>query len=374
MATTTAGLSLTTIFTKNPSCTIIRTLSSLACVALNPSASYSPHRSAIAFVSPLSLAANRNPPHFHFAANQKKASISDIMPKTRRQRRSDTTNTPTGRPQIAVSSSGLGLADSILQGLQERADPQTKAWFSNYVKNTQWIGCKVPVVRATIQDILKTHKGQMTTETLLQNAISLLQNPHCDAKLGGMILLGEKIPLSELATCAALDRLDAEIWNDHSYIDDWSTADWLSMRVLSKIALAGNSQLTERILNYTRAPNSSLWQRRCGIVSFLRYHQAKHAGKIIIDNFGLRLIHACEDSLLQSPEERFTQTGIAWVLRYVLLEASSEEQEAARAMICRRGDVWTMEAKKSLVEKLGKKDSRRAQILALGTKDKKEGK
>ena len=193
-----------------------------------------------------------------------------------------------------------------------------------------------------------------------------------------MILLSEHVTLDELATHAVLDRFDREVWNNlknknhpnnnpnQNYcccLNDWSSADWFSARVLSKIALAGQHDLAERILSYTTQSESSLWQRRCGVVSFLQYH--KHDRDKLPADFGLRLVQACETSLLCSPQERFTQTGIAWVLRYVLLLQGDDEQEAALAMICRNGSLWTTEAKKSLVEKLSKKDPRRTRILSL---------
>lgn len=266
---------------------------------------------------------------------------------------------------------GTSLADRILHGMNERADEKTKAWFTNYVKGTQWIGCKVPVVRSTIQAIyadMMTLSGKpISNAVLVDNAIQLVQNPACDAKLAGMILLSEKLPIDHLASGEMLDRLDRDVWNDHSIISDWSSADWFSNRVLSKIVFAENSNgenndfaLSNRVLGYSRLPEASLWQRRCGVVSFLKYD--KHRTRLP-ENFGSQLIEACQDSLLLSPDERFTQTGIAWVLRYVLLEAT--ERDEALAMICRHGSVWTNEAKKSLAEKLSKSDKRRKQILDL---------
>jgi hypothetical protein len=81
------------------------------------------------------------------------------------------------------------------------------------------------------------------------------------------------------------------------------------------------------------------------------------------DDFGIQLIEACERSLLTSSNERFTQTGIAWVLRYILLE--KPEKDLALEMIVKHGSLWTKEAKQSLTEKLGKTDPRRKQISQL---------
>ncbi|CAB9516362.1 Protein prenyltransferase alpha subunit repeat [Seminavis robusta] len=272
------------------------------------------------------------------------------------------------------------LADRILQGLTERADKKTKAWFTNYVKGTIWIGCKVPVVRSTIQQILKQQQEGKTASTrktkkskaaskqspvgdsiLMDNAICLLQHQACDAKLAGMILLSEHYPRPLLASHETLDRFDRDLWKDPTIISDWSTADWFSNKVLGKIVFHDHvdNSLQQRVFDYAHLSQASLWQRRCGIVPFLQYH--KHSDAMPPD-FGAQLMGACEANLLTSPRERFTQTGIAWVLRYVLL-LPSQDGQLALDFICRHGAVWTTEAKKSFCEKLPKSDPRRKKIL-----------
>lgn len=156
----------------------------------------------------------------------------------------------------------------------------------------------------------------------------------------------------------------------HAYIIR-STADWLANKVLKKIVFSKASKgqqqqqhiIQQRVLDYTRKPNSNLWYRRCGVVSFLQYH--KHR-EVLPPNFGSLLIQACEDSLTTSPTERFTQTGVAWVLRYVLIQQQEkEERDEAYEMIIRCGHLWNTEAKRSLTEKLSKSDPRKQHILSL---------
>jgi DNA alkylation repair enzyme len=272
----------------------------------------------------------------------------------------------------STSLSSLAYADRILQGLQDRADAKTKAWFTNYVKGTVWIGCKVPTVRATIVEVMgqkSSPKKQKTEDKeasmILDNAIQLLQHEACDAKLTGMLLLSEFYPPNLLATMATLDRFDQDLWQDPTIIGDWSTADWFSGKVLRKMVFHnadnGNDRLVQkRVLEYTRQPQASLWQRRCGIVSFLHYHKHRN---VLPDDCGALLIQACQDNLLASPKERFTQTGIAWVLRYVLLD--KQDADLALDFISRHGHLWTVEAKKSLCEKLSKSDARRTKIMSL---------
>jgi hypothetical protein len=251
----------------------------------------------------------------------------------------------------------------IVTKLQERADVKTKAWFTNYVKGTVWLGCKTPVVRQVVKEVVSGQQQEKTTplssKMLLQQGIALLQNEACDAKLAGMMVLSEQLPIEELATAHVLEKLETQVLAA-GHVSDWSSADWFAVRVLQPIVLAGNFALTQRVLDYTRI-GRNLWHRRCGVVSFVHYY--KHRSKLPTD-IGSKLIAACEISLTTSPEERFTQTGVAWALRYALLE--NLDKQEAMDMIVRHGSLWNAEAKKSLAEKLNKADPRKKQILSLG--------
>lgn len=315
----------------------------------------------------------------------------------------------------------LSLADCIVQSLEERADAKTKAWFTNYVKGSEWIGCKVPTVRSAVRDVMESasrntrsgnnEEGNLTAtkkrklreeddekttelphDEIMDSAMRLLQHRACDAKLAGMLLLSEHYPIEELATAGTLDRFDRDLWTaDGAYssnvIADWSTADWFSNKVLSKMVFCGASRkgrgtskkragidqaiqhdIQRRVLGYASLPRASLWHRRCGIVAFLQYR--KHRD-ILFPDFGRRLVEACEANLTTSPNERFTQTGIAWVLRYVLATSddqhtpAKDERDLALDFVCRHGFVWTKEAKKSFCEKMAETDPRRQRIMSL---------
>jgi DNA alkylation repair enzyme len=268
-----------------------------------------------------------------------------------------TTAAASGRAATCSAS----LVDRVVNGLHERADPQTKAWLTNYVKGSSWIGCKMPTVRAVVKSEVPKN---ISSDALLNSCVTLLQNEAGDAKLAGILLVSEVLPVDgdvALSHCI-LDRLEADILPHH--ITNWCTADGVATKVLQRLVLTagseGNHSVAMRNLNFSRH-GTNFWYRRCGIVSFVNYY--KHRSKLPAD-IGTRLIQAAEYSLLASPEERFTQTGIAWVLRFALLEP--EDRNATLAMIVRHGDLWTVEAKKSLMEKLHKSDPKRTQILALG--------
>lgn len=273
------------------------------------------------------------------------------------------------------------LCKSIVDNLFQHANQSTRDWFENYVKGTTWIGCKLPTVRTCVKEIVPPikKKNKSTQETplfstsvLLDTAVQLLQQPACDAKLAGMLILSECFPVAELTSHAVLDRLERNVL-EANQVNDWSSADWFASKVLRKIALEaapihetstrGQNEMVQRILDYTKQ-GTNLWYRRCGIVPFVQYYNHR---TVLPDNIGSRLVQACEQSLLASPTERFTQTGVAWVLRYMLSRqtATAAERQAATTMILSHPSLWNTEAKKSLTEKLAKNDPLRNQILNL---------
>jgi hypothetical protein len=168
---------------------------------------------------------------------------------------------PSSSSSAATSSScsssqqivGGSLASDILNGLRKQANPATKAWFENYVKGTTFIGCKTPVVRMVVKNVLvaslklqvkkkKKKKKKKSTSSrdsdsddsdnddsdndnndnvIFHQAIRMLQQDAIDGKLAGMMLLQEHYPLAKLATMKVLDRLDRDILATNR-VSDWS--------------------------------------------------------------------------------------------------------------------------------------------------------
>lgn len=283
-----------------------------------------------------------------------------------------------------TSANLIMLVSRIILGLQRSADNATKAWSTNYVKGTVWFGCKMPVVRAVVKEALdscrqteidtsaqsvKRRKISQSTDCvvapepglprLLDDAVALLRRDECDAKLAGMILLAEHTPKEQLATKSALDILEREVISKPGIIDDWSTTDWFCCKVLASIwQNSGDHALALQILGFATIPSNGVFHRRMGVVPFVDWFKFRDR---LPHDFGLRLVDACEANLCASPEERFTQTGVAWVLRYVLIQPT--ERDHAAAMIFRQGNLWSKEAKRSLAEKLPASDTRRKKIL-----------
>jgi len=328
-------------------------------------------------------------------------------PSSRRKVAASSSSLSSSRPSFPSRPSSLRLvllplSERILEGLKSESDEKTRAWFTNYVNGSSWIGCKSPVVKRVVREQVLALGTEATTTTttsrrrgasygighsndgclpapvLLDTAIELLRSEYCDAKLAGMELLGPRyLPIGELATSGNLDRFEKEVLEPGRYVADWSTADWFATKILRPIVfydggvVRATNPFVQRVLDYTGKPNSNLWYRRCGVVPFAAYCEKKH-NALLPPDFVPRLLQACERSLRTSPEERFTQTGVAWVLRYVLAgmqeknEDEDDDDDGVMDMIVRRnGHLWTAEAKRSLVEKLPQNDEKRKRILNL---------
>jgi DNA alkylation repair enzyme len=272
---------------------------------------------------------------------------------------------------LSSSSSSLLLSEIILQQMIKEADETMKVWSTNYVKGSTWIGCKTPKVRQIMKDIMKHYNNHHMNYDRNQNPLllspsslhlyeegmKLIKHDASDVKLAGMILLSEYIPIHEIASISMIDQLEHELFiQNQNMINDWSTSDWFSIRVLQPIAYydcnsdehhehdhmnhnLSSYPLASRILQWSNKKHTTVWHRRCGIVPFVHHttkvvasqnkNKNKAMKRYLPIEFTIQLINACEQNLLSSPLERFTQTGIAWVLRYVLASYSSSRSSSS---------------------------------------------
>ncbi|CEG01953.1 Armadillo-type fold [Ostreococcus tauri] len=267
------------------------------------------------------------------------------------------------------------LSTTIERLLRERGKREVKAWLENYMRRTTpFYGCKMPTTRACVKEAVaaasetrKRRRDDVSTVSYVEDAVALLQHTHGDAKQAGAILLCEHEPVDSLATPETLRRLEDEVLRG-SHVNDWAVADSLAIKVFKKM-WKNNISLAPLILNWSKDESATLWQRRCGIVAFVSYfdkERDRDGRWTLDDSFWEAIIDACERNLLLSPEERFTQTGSAWVTRYALASDDSAVRDYARDMVLRNGTLWTTEAKKSLVERLlARKSSLAKEILQL---------
>ena len=280
-------------------------------------------------------------------------------------------------------SKASALSARVLEHLERRGTEATRRWSTAYLKNsTPFFGCKMPAVRECVRIAVEEEEEKkpnkkrarledsetagMTT-SYMSDAIALLQHEYGESKQAGSILLCEHTPPHVLGSVATLERLEREVMRAENVLTDWAVTDSFAIKVLTRVWKA-NPQLATRILAYAHEDTSSLWHRRCGIVAFVGVFKPNVDASALPANFGLALVDACVANLLASPEERFAQTGTAWVLRYALAAHEFEGvRERAIDAVMEHKSLWTTEAKKSLVEQLKSRDDAKlkAEILAL---------
>lgn len=193
------------------------------------------------------------------------------------------------------------LVADMASRLTRVAQPETARWFNNYLKGAiEYRGVKSPMVR----DITKAWGDENGVSELARSdqfavATALAAQPFAEDKFAAIFWL------QSMGDC--VDVVDQ--WFSAGHIYDWSTTDWLCVRVLDPLVLEGHTEIAE----WRFKPN--LWQRRAAIVS-LRGAVAK--------GVELELVEQTIADLLPS-DERFIHTGIGWVLA----DWSKRDAEAA---------------------------------------------
>lgn len=301
---------------------------------------------------------------------------------------------------MAAARVGTELALDVQRRLAACATRATREWFENYVKGTRWRGVKVPPTRAAILAALAARDQRPSLRARYDAGLALLRSKYCDDKLGGMIVIAEhvlptlRLPAAEQsaddapAAAAIRARLLDDVENllkdeSASGVADWSTCDWLCVRVVGPFAAAFPDQ-ARRVLGWSHRPpdQSSVWARRAGHVSFVnlvskmgkvgkpplparargdgggqgsrkraRSEAGAPSGPRADAHFGAgfvrELLRSCEAAIVAGRGERFANTGAGWVLRYCLLEAPEE----TTALLERRAPRMTREGVKYALEK-----------------------
>lgn len=193
------------------------------------------------------------------------------------------------------------LIELLIKQLQQNSDIKTKQWFDNYLKGAiEYRGLKTPSVKKIVKNwYLTNNLNCYTYEEQLMICSDLITSPFAEDKFAGTIYI-ENYLISEIDYQILLDKFN--LLFQAGYLFDWSTTDWFSTRVLSKIIIKNGIKAAEIIANWRKSAN--FWQRRASIVSFREAskYQDYHP-----------LIEKIIDTLVKE-DERFMQTGIGWLL------------------------------------------------------------
>lgn len=228
---------------------------------------------------------------------------------------------------MSLGPGGVARVIADLQGRLDAAqDPGTKEWFENYLKHAiGYRGVKTPVVARIVAE-WRGDQGldRLEDEDQLGVARSLVEEPLAEDKFAGILYMQQYLvrrlnPDRLLAVAEGLFAGGA--------LFDWSTSDWLSVRVLGPLIRRGGMGAAERIAGWRTA--GDLWQRRAAIVPFRAVVRDEAYHPLIEGTIGA----------LVGERERFIQTGIGWVVS----DMSKAHPDVAAALVERHFDELSAE-------------------------------
>lgn len=190
----------------------------------------------------------------------------------------------------------------IISDLQSRldasSDPDTKQWFEDYLKGAiAYRGLKTPTVSRILQAWQAEH--ELTSQARMSAGRRLSESRYAEDKFAAFLLWAQELKAGTPPR-SVLDEAERMLRGGHVF--DWSTNDWLCMRVVGVCLERGSSPEAERVEAWSRAEN--LWQRRSSIVGFLNVvKDSAHHSRL------KRLVKR-----LVKEDARFIQTGVGWVL------------------------------------------------------------
>ena len=199
------------------------------------------------------------------------------------------------------------LHDRLSELLDASACPNTATWFNNYLKGAiTYRGLKTPALKNILQELFRlTSVDQLPPDTQLDHIRFWLAAPMAEDKLTAILWLKQWLTIEARhgdptrAVMRALDLVESTFAAGD--IDDWSTNDWLCVRVLETMPIRYPIAI-ERLMGWVNA--DSVWQRRSSLLAFKKAAKIGHFHSEVE-----RLI-----ARLLPSDARFIQTAVGWVL------------------------------------------------------------
>ncbi len=197
--------------------------------------------------------------------------------------------------------------------LTARVDPRAHTYWTNLMKGEAvFRGVPMAGVRASVRGVWSAHAlASWTTEDLLALAQRWFAGAFSEAQLAAVLLLAEHA--HDRLRVDHVDALAAPLAAGH--VRDWNVADWYAVKALHAFLTggrgAGGDELEARaraLAGWTTA--SSLWQRRAGLVAFVKLAPGATEA---FEGFVPLVLDACANNLAH--DGRFAHTGPGWVLR-----------------------------------------------------------
>lgn len=192
--------------------------------------------------------------------------------------------------------------------LEREANPRSHAFWNNYMKGAlPFRGVPMAGIRKVTHAWWKAEGCQdLPPPERLALSLSLIRCRHGEDKQAGILVMDEILG-AELQP-EALPAL-ADLF-DQGHVADWSTCDWLCLKVLGKLAARALPDTGPALTLAGWATAPGLWRRRAANVSFIRLAAG---GEATFPGFTALMLDTCRQTLRH--RERFAQTGAGWLLR-----------------------------------------------------------
>jgi 3-methyladenine DNA glycosylase AlkD len=221
--------------------------------------------------------------------------------------------------------------DDLQADLAAHADGAKRAWWDRYLKGeARFRGVSTADIRRLAGAWWTSHDGEVLGPAeQLETCLALLRCPMTEDKLAGMLLLGERlIPAGRVACAPAVAHFGPLYAEGH--LADWNAVDWFCVRVLGPLIERSGAPCARSIAAWVDA--AVLWQRRSAVVAFVELARSGAYAELIVET---------ADRLVLD-EERFAQTGVAWVMR----ELGTARPDLTEPFLQRHVDDMSPEARK----------------------------
>jgi 3-methyladenine DNA glycosylase AlkD len=217
--------------------------------------------------------------------------------------------------------------------LDQIASKKTKEWWEKYLRNViLFRGVGIPEIRERLAQWRQEYNiATWDKQEQLSIALKLFESSIAEDKLASILFLQEYL----------YDQLD---WEDllpeyaqlylKGLIFDWNICDWFCVRVLGPTIAKNGLPCAEAITEWNRADN--LWQARSSVVAFV---------PVSADSRYYPLIYKSCHWLIQR-EERFSKTGVGWILR----DLSKYDKAEVLKFVMRHVDSFSVEAIKNALK------------------------
>lgn len=207
-------------------------------------------------------------------------------------------------------------------------DDAKRTWWERYLKGAAaFHGVPIATVRTIVGEWYVDHGLRHVDDAeFVAHLSAAMALPATENALAVYVLVQDHTlerldPVRDLPTIAS--------WFDAGHVADWNSCDWLCVRVLGPLIERHGPPAAQRISAWRDAPG--LWRRRAAVVAFVNLvgrEEEVFAGcrQLVLD--------ACASNV--TDPQRFSQTGVAWVLREL---STAAPQSVADFLAAHRGQM-----------------------------------